>query len=105
MSEQSINFYKHKNLKQTKMEKTPILKIEKEIAELWSSPSDTPTYSKIFEILDKYKLIEQESMIDFHIEVMKKGLINEGEQKWQDKYLPKIKTMAEETFNENYTQK
>lgn len=33
-------------------ELTPMQEAKKQIAELWSSPSDQPTYSQIFEILE-----------------------------------------------------
>jgi len=43
---------------------------------------------------------EKETMINFHIEVMKLGLINEGERKWTEGYLPKIKSIAEDYFEQ-----
>ena len=45
---------------------------------------------------------ERKQMIDFHIGVMKDGLINEGEKKWKDGYEPKIKEMAEIHYSQNY---
>ena len=44
--------------------------------------------------------IERDQMIEFHIEVMKNGLIEEGDRKWSDGYLPKIKGQAEQTYTE-----
>jgi hypothetical protein len=41
------------------------------------------------EIIAQAKEMEKQQMIDFHIEVMKYGLINEGEAIWKDAYLPK----------------
>lgn len=53
----------------------------------------------------KYLEKEKSNLIDFHIEVMKSGLIDEGEKKWTDSYEPKIKEVAtkyyDETFNES----
>ena len=36
----------------------------KEIAELWSSPSDTPTYTQIFNILENKLEMEKQQIID-----------------------------------------
>lgn len=48
---------------------------------------------------------EKELFINNHIEVMKIGLINEGDAKWNDAYSPKIKETAlkyyEEAFSES----
>jgi hypothetical protein len=40
--------------------------------------------------------MEKQQMINFHIEVMKRGLA----ERWSDNYLPKVKEMAEKYFNE-----
>ncbi len=53
---------------------------------------------KINELIAKEKQI----MIDFHIGVMKDGLIHEGERKWKDAYEPKIREMAEKHYSQNY---
>ena len=50
------------------------------------------------EDFNKAKEMEKEQMINFHIEVMKVGLINEGETKWNDGYLPLIRKTAEKYF-------
>jgi len=44
--------------------KTAIEIAEKEIAELWSSPSDHPTYTQIFEVLERVKETEKQQIID-----------------------------------------
>lgn len=54
---------------------------------------------------EKFKVAieeEKQQMIDFHIEVMKFGLIDEGELKWQEGYKPKIEKIAENYYNETY---
>lgn len=45
---------------------------------------------------------EREQMIDFHINVMKEGLINEGEMEWTDSYKPKIKEVASKYYDKTY---
>jgi hypothetical protein len=56
--------------------------------------------------LDKFikqaKAMEKEQIIDFHIEIMKEGLLHEGERKWDEGYLPKIKKQAEQYYNKTY---
>jgi len=42
-------------------QRTPICQAQKRIAELWSSPSDRPTYSQVFQILDDLLPIEREA--------------------------------------------
>jgi hypothetical protein len=53
-------------------------------------------------VIEQALQMEREQMIDFHIEVMKQGLISEGDKQWQDAYLPKIKEEAEKTYNETF---
>lgn len=48
---------------------------------------------------------EKNQCIDFHIETLKAGLINDGEEKWSDEYLPKIKKNAEEHFDKLFRSK
>lgn len=48
--------------------KTAIEIAEKEIAELWSSPSDQPTYTQIFKVLERVKPIFEQQIIDAYIE-------------------------------------
>lgn len=48
----------------------------------------------------------EEEVINFHIEAMKQGLIDEGEEKWKEAYRPKVKEVAEkvlETIKANRT--
>ena len=40
----------------------------KEIAELWSSPSDRPNYTQIFKVLESKLEKEKEQIIDAYIE-------------------------------------
>jgi hypothetical protein len=46
--------------------------------------------------------VEKQQIIDFHIEVMKKGLEYENEKEWSDEYLPLIKKRAEIYYNETF---
>jgi hypothetical protein len=46
--------------------------------------------------------MEREQIINFHIEVMKQGLISEGDEQWQDAYFPKIKEEAEKTYTQTF---
>ena len=53
---------------------------------------------------DEWLQRDKQQSINYHIGVMKVGLIEEGEKKWTDSYEPKIKEVAtkhyDETFNE-----
>ncbi len=40
----------------------------------------------------------QKLFIDFHVAVIKQGLIEEGEQKWNDAYEPKVRETATNYF-------
>lgn len=42
--------------------------------------------------------LEKKQLIDFHIEVMKQGLINEGDKTWEESYEPKIRAVAEKVY-------
>ena len=53
-------------------------------------------------LLAKLIPTEEKQMIDFHIGVMKIGLIEEGDKKWTDSYLPKIKETAEKYYTQTY---
>ena len=44
---------------------------------------------------------ERQQLIDFHIECMKKGFEVDGSE-WKELYLPKIKDIAEQYYNETY---
>jgi len=48
--------------------KTAIAQAKKEIAELWSSPSDTPTYTQIFEVLDRIEKYVDDGWISIQSE-------------------------------------
>ena len=48
--------------------------------------------------------LEKQQIIDFHISTMKIGLIEEGETKWSDGYLPILKEVAEKNFNTTYNE-
>jgi hypothetical protein len=52
--------------------------------------------------LPKFIEVEKEQMINFHIEVMKEGLIEEGDKKWSDEYLPKISKTAEKYYQQTF---
>jgi glycine cleavage system aminomethyltransferase T len=57
------------------------------------------------DMLEAYKQakeMQKQQMIDFHIEVMKYGLINEGEAIWKDAYLPKLSGIAEQHHKQKY---
>lgn len=47
------------------MKQTAMQGAIKEIAELWSSPSDTPTYTQIFNVLENKLEMEKQQIIDF----------------------------------------
>lgn len=51
--------------------------------------------------MHKGRLLQEErkQIINFHIEVMKEGLIHEGDKTWKDAYHPKIKEQAEKQYN------
>ena len=53
-------------------------------------------------IIEQAKEMEKEQIIDFHIEVMKKGLEYENEEEWSDEYVPLIKERAEQYYNETF---
>ena len=48
---------------------------------------------------------EENQMINFHIETMREGLIDEGGAVWNMGYVPKIKRAAEKVYNEKYGSK
>jgi len=51
------------------------------------------------------KAMHRQEIIDFHIEIMKKGLIEEGDIKWTDGYLPKITEMATNYYDQTFYKK
>jgi hypothetical protein len=56
------------------------------------------------DVIAEAKEMEKEQMINFLIEVMKKGLEYENEEEWDDEYLPLIKERAEQYYNETFKQ-
>jgi len=96
---------------QTLIEQLEVLRKECEIQAKYFNKKDMPSssisssamaysYGIAIEKAKEFLETEKQQMIDFHIEVMKKGLIDEGETKWNDKYLPKIKETAEQYYNQ-----
>lgn len=58
--------------------------------------------SSIQIMLSKLIPLEKTQMVDFHIEVMKIGLIKEGDTKWTDSYRPILKETADNYFVQNF---
>jgi hypothetical protein len=56
----------------------------------------------VLEATNKAKEMHKEEMINFHIEVMKSGLNQEGERIWEEAYLPKISSIATQKYTETY---
>lgn len=67
------------------------------LIEKWSTQG-TLYSSDIFQA----KEMEKEQFINLHIETMKEGLKFENGQDWDEKYFPKIKSMAEKTWNKEF---
>lgn len=59
-----MNYYKSLKTQFMSKQLTPMQEAKKQIAELWSSPSDQPTYSQIFKILDEQELKEKQVIED-----------------------------------------
>ena len=53
---------------------------------------------------DEWLQKDKQQSIDYHIGVMKVGLIEEGEKKWNDSYEPKIKEVAIKYYNETFNE-
>ena len=62
----------------------------KEIAELWSSPSDRPNYTQIFKVLESKLEKEKEQIMDSYLQ----GSFDDG---------PNI-TNSEQYYNQTYNQ-
>jgi hypothetical protein len=81
------------------MEKTAVECLVQEINKI-----NVSTEARIFinklEIQGKER--ERQQFIDLHIETMKEGLQFEDSQVWDEKYLPKIKSMAEKTWDKTF---
>jgi len=60
------------------------------------------TLLEVKELVKKLLPVEEKQMINFHIEVMKAGLIEEGDEKWSDSYEPKIREVAENYFRQHF---
>jgi predicted DNA-binding protein YlxM (UPF0122 family) len=54
------------------------------------------------EVCKKAISVEKKQLVNFHIEVMKDGLISEEDAKWDDQYLPIFKKQTEETYSRIY---
>ncbi len=80
--------------------KTAVEWLESEMLEHYS-PFDNKL---LYEAIHKAKEMEKKQLIDFLIEVMKKGLEYENEEEWDDEYVPLIKERAVEYYNETFNQ-
>jgi len=73
--------------------KTALQQAIKEIAELWSSPSDQPTYTQIFNILESKLPIEKQQIIDAYETAMETDIYNVplkvGEQYYNETFKTK----------------
>lgn len=56
-------------------------------------------------IIEEALELEKKKMIEFHIDVMKKGLKDEGIRVWQDSYSRIVKQKAEQHFSEAFNPK
>lgn len=52
--------------------------------------------------LEQAKAMRKQELIDFHVGVMKLGLFKEQGISWEDDYLPVIKNIAEQYYNETF---
>ena len=67
-------------------------------------------YNKMYEhrgniTIEEYeqaKAMRKQELIDFHVGVMKLGLFKEQGISWEDDYLPVIKNIAEQFYNETF---
>ena len=81
------------------MEKTAVEWFNQKLVDRQNGNVDSRSRDEIFE---QAKEMEKHQFINFHIEVMKKGLEYENEQEWVDEYLPLIKKRAELYYNEKF---
>lgn len=79
------------------MKQTVVRWLEQNLPSLFID--DSGHYRKLFEEANK---MFEDQLINFHIETMKLGLIEEGVGKWEDVYLPIIKDIAEKNYNKIY---
>jgi hypothetical protein len=54
------------------------------------------------EDVEQAMTMEREGLINFHIGVMRQGLINEGGAKWKEGFEPKIRATAEQYYTETF---
>jgi len=80
-------------------ELTPMQEAKKQIAELWSSPSDQPTYSQIFEILESLLPKEKQVIEDAFYSAVK--ITGEG---WNGEYAGSNYPCIEEDFKDNFNE-
>ena len=69
--------------------KTALQQAIKEIAELWSSPSDQPTYTQIFNILESKLPIEKQQIIDAYETDIYNVPLKDGEQYYNETFKTK----------------
>lgn len=50
----------------------------------------------------KWNEVKKEQLVDFHIGVMKLGLIAEGDKKWHECYESPIRRIAEKYYDESF---
>lgn len=48
---------------------------------------------------DKWLEQEKRQAINFHIETIKQGLIEEGEKKWHEAYKPRVEEIANKSYD------
>jgi hypothetical protein len=66
---------------------------------------DKTMYLQVINLINTELLeIEKQTLIDFHIECMKKGLEVDGSE-WKELYLPKISEVAINYYNQTYNPK
>jgi hypothetical protein len=58
------------------MKKTALQQAIREIAELWSSPSDQPSYVQVFDVLKSKLPVEKQQIIDAYVECWKTHVPN-----------------------------
>lgn len=75
------------------MKETAMQEAIKEIAELWSSPSDTPTYTQIFNVLESKLEMEKQRAIEFAKHCLDKA---------KDLDIITAHSKAEQYYNETY---
>jgi hypothetical protein len=64
------------------MEQTAVQQAIKEIAELWSSSSDTPTYTQIFNVLENKLEMEEQQITDAYDKIS----MNTAEQYYNETF-------------------